>query len=209
MHSLVLVLCFFLLSFTTVNAEQAVQQSETRKLPSESSEVKIPEEKVSDDKVSKDKVPASASTSLAPISPSKDSKPQSNYEPINSWPVAIGTLFLMILCIVALAWFARRFNGLNIVKNRDMEVLSTLSVGAREKITLVKVKGKTILLGVTSQQISQLHAFDADELLDDQGSIENETTRVKSEFSETLKRFMNKPHGDMRKGEDFSQEERS
>lgn len=119
-------------------------------------------------------------------------KSKGSYEPMNSWPVVLGTLFGMVGCILALAWFARRFNGLNIARNKDMEIISTLSVGTREKITLVKVQGQTLLLGVTSQNISRLHAFDPEEALADSSNNLDEPNIIKSDFSATLKGLLSK-----------------
>jgi flagellar biosynthetic protein FliO len=121
---------------------------------------------------------------------------KNDYKPMNSWPVVIGTLFAMVLVIVALGWFARRFNGLNIARNKDMAILSTLSVGTRERITLVKVKDQTLLLGVTNQQISCLHAFDSD--VGDDDSSEP----IKSDFSMTLRGLLNKEKGAFEKSSD-------
>jgi flagellar biosynthetic protein FliO len=113
------------------------------------------------------------------------------YDPITSWPIVVATLFAMVVFIFVLAWFARRFSGFNIAKNREMEVLSSLPLGAREKVSLVRVKGQTLLLGVTNQQISCLHTFDSDSDLSDNAQ-EGGGRGAHSDFSTTLKGLLTK-----------------
>ncbi len=134
-------------------------------------------------------IPKDRSPKLKPETEKTLTSYPSKYEPMNSWPVVVTTLFALVLCIFLLAWFARRFNGFNVVRNKDMHVVATLSVGAREKLSLVNVRGQTLLLGVTSQQISCLHTFDADYSVSQEDDIGQ---AHKPDFSATLKGLLNK-----------------
>ena len=66
----------------------------------------------------------------------------------------------VLLVILGLAWVARRFNLGNLGSASHMKVVSALPVGAKEKILLVEVEGKRLLVGVTAQQISLLQSLE-------------------------------------------------
>ncbi len=68
-------------------------------------------------------------------------------------------LAAVVVMILATAWFIKRFTGLSALNNRQIKVLATLSVGARERVVLVEVGQQQLLLGVTPQQINTLHEF--------------------------------------------------
>ncbi len=69
-------------------------------------------------------------------------------------------LGLVLLVIFALAWALRRFGAGAWMQARGMRVVASLPLGTRERAVLVEVGGKQLLLGVTSQQVTLLHAFD-------------------------------------------------
>ena len=72
------------------------------------------------------------------------------------------TLWLMLVVglILALAWFAKRFGGVQFRHHGSMKLLSALPLGNREKIVLMQAGDKYLLLGVTPSQINTLHVFD-------------------------------------------------
>ena len=70
-------------------------------------------------------------------------------------------LLVVLLCIIALAWIAKRFNRLQSSVNGELQVLGGLSMGARERIVLVKVGDEQLLLGVSPGRINALHVMDA------------------------------------------------
>lgn len=80
--------------------------------------------------------------------------------PFTNWPIVLIVLLGMIAFIFALSWFVKRFGGLNFTGNREMKIVTSISLGARERVALIDIKGKQFLLGVTTQQISHLHSFD-------------------------------------------------
>lgn len=84
----------------------------------------------------------------------------SSVSSFSNWPVVLFVLIGMIGFIFALGWFVKRFGGSHFTGNRDMKVVSSIALGARERIALVDIKGQQFLIGVTSQQITHLHSFD-------------------------------------------------
>lgn len=72
--------------------------------------------------------------------------------------VAVG-LFVVVGVILGLAWLAKRF-GLNSLNHqREMRVVSTISLGGREKAVLVEVAGQQLLLGVSPGRVNHLHTL--------------------------------------------------
>jgi flagellar protein FliO/FliZ len=69
-------------------------------------------------------------------------------------------LLVVILCIIALAWFAKRFGRLQSSPDGALQMLGGMSMGARERIVLVQVGDKQLLLGVAPGSINTLHVLD-------------------------------------------------
>lgn len=69
-------------------------------------------------------------------------------------------LMLMVGLILGLAWLAKRFGQPLFQQNKQLRLISSLSLGVKEKIVLIEVEGKQLVLGVTPQQISSLHVID-------------------------------------------------
>ena len=69
-------------------------------------------------------------------------------------------LVIVLLCIIALAWVARRFNRLQSTPDGSLRILGGMSMGARERIVLVQVGTKQLLLGVAPGRINTLHTLD-------------------------------------------------
>jgi len=119
---------------------------------------------------------------------------------LSNWPVVIMTLLGMILMIFALAWLVRRFSGINFTGGQNMTMLSSLALGAKEKVTLVEVNGVQFLLGVTSQSINHLHTFDAEisgnKAISQDNSIslntQNDKQIFKGGFAEKLNQLLEK-----------------
>lgn len=70
-------------------------------------------------------------------------------------------LMLMVGLIIGLAWLAKRFGRPLFQQNKDLRLVASLSLGVKEKIILVEVGNKQLVLGVTPQQITSLHVMDA------------------------------------------------
>lgn len=76
----------------------------------------------------------------------------------------IGGMILGLMAVLAiifvLAWLSKRFNLNMPGANTNMKMLSAMNVGQKEKIILVEVEGRKMLLGVTPHQINLLQDFE-------------------------------------------------
>lgn len=68
-------------------------------------------------------------------------------------------LALIVVLVVAVGWFVRRFGQGVMGANAHMQILAAMPLGARERLLLVDVAGQQLLLGVTATQINSLHVF--------------------------------------------------
>jgi len=105
------------------------------------------------------------------------------YEHVLSW--SLGLLVVLCLFFVCL-WLMRKMGALPIGAKQNMKVISGLSLGMREKLILVQVGDKQLLLGVTSNRIDNLLVLEGDEQL----FKDNSEGRAESEFSKKLKQLM-------------------
>lgn len=72
----------------------------------------------------------------------------------------VGGLALILVLIYGLSWFVKRFSQGGFLNNPTMKIVSAMPLGTRERLMLVDVGGKQLLLGVTATQINTLHVFD-------------------------------------------------
>lgn len=96
--------------------------------------------------------------------------------------VFVGLLFILGL-ILALAWFVKRIGQGGMTANNHLRIVASLPLGTRERLALVDVGGKQILLGLTPQNINTLYVFD--EPVIDSASAEP------SEFALKLRSLLN------------------
>jgi len=71
----------------------------------------------------------------------------------------VGLMFVL-LCIVVLAWLAKRFNRLQSSADGSLQILGGISMGARERVVLVQVGATQLLLGVAPGRINMLHQLE-------------------------------------------------
>ena len=69
-------------------------------------------------------------------------------------------LIVVVLCIIALAWFAKKMNGFQSVTDDSLKMISSMSMGTRERIVLLQVGEEQILVGVSPGRINKLHVLD-------------------------------------------------
>jgi len=69
-------------------------------------------------------------------------------------------LVVVIICIVALAWVAKRVNRLQSSTDGCLKVLGGLSMSARERVVLLQVGEQQLLVGVSPGRINTLHVLD-------------------------------------------------
>ena len=70
-------------------------------------------------------------------------------------------LGLVLGCVFLCGWVARRVGARPLAPGKVMRVVSSTSLGQREKVVLVEVQGKWLVLGVTAHQVSALSEFEA------------------------------------------------
>jgi len=96
--------------------------------------------------------------------------------------VLLGLLAVLTL-IVGMGWLLKRFSQGGFLGQQVMSVVATMPLGTRERLIVVDLKGKQILLGISPGRITNLHTFD--EPLITQSSTPNE-----SDFSSKLRDIM-------------------
>ncbi len=69
------------------------------------------------------------------------------------------SLLMVLFVIVVSAFLLKRFNLVQ-TGNADLKVVSSLALGSKEKIIVVQVGKKQLLLGVTAQQITLLESLE-------------------------------------------------
>lgn len=82
--------------------------------------------------------------------------PATGVAPLSAWRVvqAMASLGLVLLLIVALAWFMRRWLGKARVGGAFLKIRGGVMLGSRERLVVVEAGDRCLLLGVTSQQIN-------------------------------------------------------
>lgn len=122
------------------------------------------------------------SSKAKPVSPPAAQSPVKVNGVSSLLSVFVGLLFILGL-ILALAWFVKRIGQGGITANNHLRIVASLPLGTRERLALVDVGGKQILLGLTPQNINTLHVFD--EPVIDSASAEP------SEFALKLRSLLN------------------
>jgi flagellar protein FliO/FliZ len=92
--------------------------------------------------------------------------------------IVLGVFFLC-------AWAMRKLAGLSVSGSSKMRVLGGVSLGMREKVVLLQVGNKQLILGVTPGRIQTLHVLEGDDCL---GS-ENDSL-METGFARKLKQAM-------------------
>ena len=90
-------------------------------------------------------------------------------------------LAIVLLTVIALAWFLRRFGRLQSSADGTMQLIGGLALSTRERIVLVQVGKAQILLGVAPGRVDAIHVLDE--------PIENNKQHAptESEFARRLK----------------------
>lgn len=87
--------------------------------------------------------------------------------PLKTEPVGSGDFLQMLFGLVlvlgiifAMAWFIRRMGSFQQASHGALRILGGLSVGQRERIVLVQVGEKQLLIGLAPGQIRTLHVLE-------------------------------------------------
>ncbi|MCQ8104998.1 flagellar biosynthetic protein FliO [Methylomonas sp. SURF-2] len=106
-----------------------------------------------------------------------------SYADVVQWLLA---LLLVLGLFGTLIWLLRKSGSLSFAGRSQLSVISGLSVGVREKLVLVKVGDKQLLLGVTPGRIDKLLELEGDaRLFQDQ-----ETPQVNGLFAQKLQQAL-------------------
>ena len=70
------------------------------------------------------------------------------------------SLGLVVVIIFALAWLVKRFNVIPQNSHNLIKVISTLSVGSRDRLALIQVGEEQLLIALTPGKISKLHRLE-------------------------------------------------
>jgi flagellar protein FliO/FliZ len=80
-------------------------------------------------------------------------------------------LSAIVALIFALAWVAKRFSrGAVFQGNKSIKVVTQMPLGLKEKLVVVEISGKQLLLGLTAQQISHLYTLAPEEIVGNKNS---------------------------------------
>lgn len=101
-----------------------------------------------------------------------------SYADILQWILAL----LFVLALFAIfVWLLRKSGNLTLVGKNQLSIVTGLSIGVREKLVLVKVGEKQLLLGVTPGRIDKLLELEGESrLFQDQPPIDNTAAFAKT-----------------------------
>ncbi|MGM3174337.1 flagellar biosynthetic protein FliO [Dickeya lacustris] len=103
----------------------------------------------------------------------------------------VGTALCGVLLLILLvAWVVRKLGLAPQTKhNNVLKVVSSCSVGQRERVVVVEIEGNWLVLGVTSQQITPLHTLPAQPL----DTISTTEKIASADFLQFLKKATKRP----------------
>lgn len=96
-------------------------------------------------------------------------------------------LLAVIGIIFGCAWLVRRMSGLTGMNNQVMKVVSVMNLGTRERIALLDVGGKQILVGITPSTIRTLHVFDEPVVSQDAAAPSDFARRLQGMIGKSMK----------------------
>lgn len=93
--------------------------------------------------------------------------PNGNARMIGAGDIAawIGALCIVLALFYLCVWLMRKVSGLHGSHSGKMRVIDNLALGVREKVVLVQVGSKQLVLGVTPGKIEALHVLEGDDCL--------------------------------------------
>jgi flagellar protein FliO/FliZ len=72
----------------------------------------------------------------------------------------VAALVVTLALVFACAFAVRRFGGIGVRGGQLIQVVSAAPIGSRERIVLLKVHDRQVLVGVTTNAITPLYVFD-------------------------------------------------
>jgi flagellar protein FliO/FliZ len=108
------------------------------------------------------------------------------YEHVSNWAIS---LFVVLCLFFVCVWLMKKMGALSPINSRDkMKVVAGLSLGGREKIVLVQVGEKQLLLGVSPGKIDNLLVLEGDDCIYQEKN--NGMSEAENDFSHKLKQIM-------------------
>lgn len=92
-------------------------------------------------------------------------------------------LSIFFLCV----WGMRKLGGITVNNAEKMRIVGGLSLGMREKVILLQVGKKQLILGVTPGRIDALHVLEGDDCLNRE---ESASMSVETGFAQKLAQVM-------------------
>ncbi|MBS4431563.1 flagellar biosynthetic protein FliO [Pectobacterium punjabense] len=136
---------------------------------------------------------------MATVSVSSPTSVASQQSTLVTGPPLTGSMLLtqvgsvlagILLFILLIAWLARKLGFAPQTKqNKLLKVVSSCSVGQRERVVIVEVDNTWLVLGVTPQQITPLHTLPAQPTNDSSSVGDNKP----ADFNQLLKRVLKRP----------------
>jgi flagellar protein FliO/FliZ len=110
---------------------------------------------------------AGLAMSLATLAETTGATPRQAGKIVSSADVLQWVLALLLVLAIfgAVVWLFRKNGGLALINNRPLAIVAGLSLGMREKLVLVKVGEKQLLLGVTAGRIDKLLELEGEQRL--------------------------------------------
>jgi len=97
----------------------------------------------------------------AAVSAVENAFPVSPVVDISSFVTMFFGLVAVLVLIFVVAWLTRKLKLLqHISTGHQIKNLATLSLTNREKVSLIEVGGKQLLIGIAPGRVNQLHVFD-------------------------------------------------
>lgn len=113
-------------------------------------------------------------------------------EPVSTASVlqmTLGLLFV-VLVIFLISWMVKRVSGFSVYSNPHLKVVSGLHVGQKEKILLIQVADKQMLVGVTPYSIRTLHELE--NVVSDDDTLRKSSNTFSEKLLQALKKEKNK-----------------
>lgn len=144
--------------FAEVSAESQSQEA----APLEQAEQLLPATGLQSTEPSAAAAPETASAAAVSSAALKEpaAQPTVRVNGLASLVSVFGGLLFILAIIFALAWLVKRVGQGNMLAGNHLRIVASLPLGTRERLALVEVGGKQILLGMTQQSINTLHVFD-------------------------------------------------
>lgn len=94
-------------------------------------------------------------------------------------------LLLVLLVIFLLSWLVKRFNVVQLSSSKGFNVVASMTLGPKERMLLLKVGARYLLIGVGASSVNTLYDFG--EQMPEGFDVEN-----KSSFADLLKSTLRK-----------------